>query len=43
MVRPMMKHPLVGKLTPLQTLTFLETHLAHHGRQIERIRGAPGR
>jgi len=43
MVRPMMKHPIVGKLTPLQTLTFLETHLAHHGRQIERIRAALGR
>ena len=37
LVRPMMKHPIVGKLTPLQTLTFLETHLAHHGRQIDRI------
>ena len=35
--RPMMKHPIVGKLTPVQTLTFLGTHLAHHGRQIERI------
>ena len=41
--RPMMKHPIVGKLTPVQTLTFLGTHLAHHGRQIERIRGAIGR
>ena len=41
-IRPMMKHPIVGKLTPLQTLTFLATHQAHHGRQIERIRGALG-
>ena len=38
LVRPMMKHPFVGKLTPRQTLTFLATHLAHHGRQIDRIR-----
>jgi uncharacterized damage-inducible protein DinB len=37
LVRPMMKHPIVGKLTPLQTLTFLETHLVHHGRQIDGI------
>ncbi|MFL5515976.1 MAG: DinB family protein [Gemmatimonadales bacterium] len=40
LARPMMKHPIVGKLTPKQTLTFLDTHLAHHGRQIERIRRA---
>jgi hypothetical protein len=33
----MMKHPIVGKLTPAQTLTFLDTHLAHHSRQIDRI------
>jgi uncharacterized damage-inducible protein DinB len=37
LVRPMMKHPIVGKLTPAQTLTFLDTHLAHHSRQIDRI------
>ncbi len=40
LLRPMMKHPIVGKLTPVQTLTFLGTHLTHHGRQIERIRRA---
>jgi hypothetical protein len=38
LVRPMMKHPIIGKLTPVQTLTFLDAHLAHHGRQIERLR-----
>ena len=43
MARPMMKHPIVGKLTPKQTLTFLDTHLAHHRRQIERISRALGR
>jgi uncharacterized damage-inducible protein DinB len=37
LVRPMMKHPFVGKLTPAQTLTFLDAHLAHHTRQIDRI------
>jgi uncharacterized damage-inducible protein DinB len=37
LIRPMMKHPIVGKLTPAQTLTFLDTHLAHHSRQIDRI------
>lgn len=43
LVRPMMKHPIIGKLTPLQTLSFIDAHLAHHGRQIERIRKALGR
>ena len=32
-----MKHPIIGKLTPLQTLTFLDAHLAHHARQIGRL------
>ncbi len=36
--RPMMRHPAVGWLNPVQTLTFLERHVAHHVRQIERIR-----
>jgi uncharacterized damage-inducible protein DinB len=40
LVHPMMKHPIVGKLTPAQTLTFLDAHLAHHGRQIERLQRA---
>ena len=38
LLRPMMKHPVIGKLTPTQTLAFLDAHLAHHGRQIERLR-----
>jgi uncharacterized damage-inducible protein DinB len=38
LVRPMMKHPIIGKLTPVQTLTFLDAHLSHHRRQIERLR-----
>jgi hypothetical protein len=36
--RPMMKHPIIGKLTPTQTLAFLDAHLAHHGRQVDRLR-----
>jgi hypothetical protein len=40
--RPMMKHPIVGKLRPVQTLAFLYNHTAHHRRQLGRIRGAPG-
>jgi len=38
LIRPMMRHPIIGKLTPVQTLTFLDAHLAHHGRQIDRLR-----
>ena len=38
LIRPMMKHPIIGKLTPVQTLTFLDAHLAHHGHQIDRLR-----
>ena len=38
LIRPMMKHPIIGKLTPVQTLTFLDAHLSHHRRQIERLR-----
>lgn len=37
LVRPMMKHPIIGKLTPAQTLAFLDAHLSHHRRQIERL------
>jgi hypothetical protein len=42
LLRPMMKHPVIGKLTPTQTLAFLDAHLAHHERQIDRLRGALG-
>ncbi len=40
--RPMMRHPLCGWLTPIQTLTFLERHVTHHTRQLGRIRASPG-
>jgi hypothetical protein len=40
--RPFMRHALCGWLTPAQTLTFLERHLAHHTRQLARIRRSPG-
>ena len=40
--RPMMRHPFVGLLTPIETLTFLLRHIAHHRRQILRIRRSPG-
>jgi uncharacterized damage-inducible protein DinB len=36
--RPLMRHPFLGLLTPVETLTFLVRHLAHHQRQIARIR-----
>jgi uncharacterized damage-inducible protein DinB len=38
--RPMMRHPLLGLLTPAEGLTFLRWHTAHHRRQIARIRRA---
>lgn len=40
--RPMMRHPIIGLLTPRETLTFILRHIAHHRRQIGRIRRAPG-
>ncbi len=35
--REIFKHPVVGYLTPEQTLHFLNDHLHHHLRQINRI------
>ena len=32
------KHPVAGLLTPIQTMQFLEDHIAHHIKQIERIK-----
>lgn len=32
------KHPVAGLLTPVQTMQFLEDHIAHHIKQIERIK-----
>jgi uncharacterized damage-inducible protein DinB len=40
--RPMMRHPILGLLTPVETLTFILRHIAHHRRQIARIRRSPG-
>ncbi len=37
----MMRHPLLGLLTPVETLTFILRHIAHHRRQIARIRRSP--
>ena len=32
------KHPAAGLMTPVQTMKFLEDHIAHHIKQIERIK-----
>ncbi len=40
--RPMMRHPILGLLTPTETLTFILRHIAHHRRQLTRIRRSPG-
>ena len=40
--RPMMRHPALGLLTPFEGLTFIHWHMAHHRRQIARIRRARG-
>lgn len=36
------KHPISGKFNIYQTMSFLQEHIAHHIRQIQRIRNAPG-
>ena len=40
--RPLMRHPLLGLLTPTETLSFIGRHIQHHSRQITRIRRSPG-
>ncbi len=40
--RPLLRHPRVGWLSTAQSLVFMELHIAHHVRQIERIRRAAG-
>lgn len=40
--RPLLRHPRAGWLSTPQSLAFMELHIAHHERQIERIRGAAG-
>lgn len=39
--RPMMRHAILGLLTPNETLTFILRHIAHHRRQIARIQRSP--
>lgn len=34
--RPMMRHPLIGPLTPAEGLRFIYRHMGHHRRQMER-------
>jgi uncharacterized damage-inducible protein DinB len=40
--RPMMRHPIVGRLTPQESLRFIYWHEGHHRRQIARIRRCVG-
>ncbi|MBA3522940.1 MAG: DinB family protein [Gemmatimonadales bacterium] len=40
--RPLLRHPRAGWLSTAQSLAFMELHVAHHVRQLERIRGAAG-
>jgi uncharacterized damage-inducible protein DinB len=40
--RPMMRHPIIGRLTPPEGLRFIYWHEGHHRRQIARIRRAAG-
>jgi uncharacterized damage-inducible protein DinB len=42
LARPLFRHPVVGWLTPGQTLEFIHRHGRHHRRQVERIAGSPG-
>jgi uncharacterized damage-inducible protein DinB len=39
---PMMRHPIIGRLTPPESLRFIYWHEGHHRRQIGRIRRAEG-
>lgn len=40
--RPVVRHPLAGPMTPLELYVFLEKHIQHHMKQIERIGQAEG-
>jgi hypothetical protein len=40
--RPFFRHPVIGWLTTLEGLGFLERHVAHHLHQVKRIRAVPG-
>jgi hypothetical protein len=39
---PLLRHPVAGPLSAPQGLEFLALHLAHHRRQLDRIRTSPG-
>ena len=39
--RPFFRHPVIGWLTTLEGLGFLERHVAHHLQQVKRIRAMP--
>jgi hypothetical protein len=39
--RPFFRHPVIGWLTTLEGLGFLERHVAHHLQQVKRIRTMP--
>ncbi len=39
--RPFFRHPVVGWLTTLEGLGFLERHVAHHLHRVQRIRALP--
>ena len=42
LARPLMRHPVLGLLTAAEALAFLRRHIAHHRRQIVRLRRSPG-
>jgi hypothetical protein len=39
--RPFFRHPVIGWLTTLEGVAFLERHVAHHLHQVKRIRALP--
>jgi DinB family protein len=39
--RPFLRHPVVGWLTTLEGLGFIERHVAHHLHRVQRIRALP--
>jgi hypothetical protein len=41
LARPFLRHPVIGWLTTLEGLGFIERHVAHHLRQVQRIRALP--
>ena len=39
--RPFFRHPVIGWLTTLEGLGFIERHVAHHLHRVQRIRALP--